>query len=118
IMEHKNLALNIAPYKQIGYWLLLTSLILLGTTVKTQAQQKIRLQGTVLSVDDQEPLPGVSINADGKTIGVSGASGDFSVEALPGESLTFIYIGFNPYHLKVTSPESNLQITMQPSNTD
>lgn len=60
------------------------------------AAQKFKVSGTVLSSEDNQPLPGVNIIVEGTTIGTtSDINGKYSLEVEnPNVSLVFSYVGF------------------------
>lgn len=60
------------------------------------AVQKFKVSGTVLSSEDNQPLPGVNIIVEGTTIGTtSDINGKYSLEVEnPNVSLVFSYVGF------------------------
>ncbi|MBO0358886.1 SusC/RagA family TonB-linked outer membrane protein [Hymenobacter sp. BT186] len=60
------------------------------------AQQNLRtISGTVTSVADRSPLPGVTVLVKGTTIGAStGADGRYTIQAAPGSTLIFSFIGY------------------------
>ena len=85
-------------------------LFLLAANV-TFAQQKI-ITGIVTGKTDKSPLAGVSVQSKGKTT-LTDASGKFSIEASPGDNLTFSYVGMKPAAIKVSGGDQNLLIEME-----
>lgn len=58
------------------------------------AQSK-KITGKVISADDGQPLPGVSVTIQGTTQGVlTDGDGNFSIPAAAGQTLKFTYVGF------------------------
>ena len=62
------------------------------------AQQKT-ITGTVTGKTDKSPLAGVSVQSKSKTA-LTDASGKFSIEASPGDNLSFSYVGMKPVPLR------------------
>ncbi len=59
--------------------------------------QTTRIQGKVISADDQEPLIGASVSVRGTTQGtITDLNGDYSIEVSRNAVLVFSYIGFEP----------------------
>lgn len=59
------------------------------------------------------PLPGVTIQVQGTTIGtVSDADGNYSIRVSPGSTLTFSFIGFKAQTVQVGN-QSTINITME-----
>lgn len=84
-----------------------------GFTAEAQAQ---KASGTVVD-ENGEPLAGVSIIVKGKPGGVTtNIDGQFSINAKPGETLSFTYVGYKPVELKFNGKTINL--TLQPSATN
>ncbi|SEW22081.1 TonB-linked outer membrane protein, SusC/RagA family [Chitinophaga sp. YR573] len=67
------------------------------------AQDKVLVKGTVRDAQTNEPLVGVSIMAGSppRAVGVTNASGMFSVSVLPDAPLLFRYIGFSDYRMRL-----------------
>jgi len=103
-------------FKFYNKWPLLI-LLIFSFPLSSFSQEEISVKGIVQSADDQLPLPGVSINAGDKTVGTSGANGEFLVTIPTGTELKFTFIGFNTHTVKITKPESNLQISLETSST-
>lgn len=82
----------------------------------TVAQQKL-YQGTVISRQGKTPLPGVTVQA-GKSNAITDNAGHFSINAAPGETLTFTYLGMKPKTQAVPANESVLSIELEENATD
>ncbi len=66
--------------------------------------QNIRVQGVVISADDKQPLPGVSILVKGTTEGtVSDFDGNFELQTTQGVLLQFSFIGYKTQELQATA---------------
>ncbi|MGO4291658.1 SusC/RagA family TonB-linked outer membrane protein [Chitinophaga sp. RAB17] len=84
-------------------------LLLMTQTLALQAQQvpqtKVTITGTVSDKASTEAMVGVGImevsGKDKKVIGVTDSKGNFSVKISPEASLTFRYIGYREYTVKV-----------------
>src|ERR1700680_4890721 len=58
------------------------------------AQSK-KITGKVVSADDGQPLPGVSVTIPGTTRGVlTDGDGNFTIPVAVGQTLKFTYVGF------------------------
>lgn len=82
----------------------------------TVAQQKL-YQGTVVSHQGKTPLPGVTVQA-GKSNAITDNAGHFSINAAPGETLTFTYLGMKPMTQAVPANTSVLSIELEENATD
>ena len=70
--------------------------------------------GTVTTADSGEPLPGVTINVKGTTVGViSDAAGKFKISVKTGTVLRFTFIGFAPYELTVAQGIDDYAVKLQ-----
>jgi TonB-linked SusC/RagA family outer membrane protein len=85
---------------------------MLGTLVWAQSRQ---VQGTVVSAEDNQPLPGVNILVQGTTKGaVTDANGSFSIELTGSENtLVFSFIGYKSQTVEVGS-QTQVSITLEP----
>ena len=89
------------------YHFLSRTLILLMVTFMpflSHAQQKATVTGTVISVSDSQPLPGVYVKIKGTSDGtLTDADGKFSVETEPTATLVFSFIGYIEQEIAVNS---------------
>ncbi|GAA4319642.1 SusC/RagA family TonB-linked outer membrane protein [Compostibacter hankyongensis] len=96
------------------YFLLLLAILLTGSAA--YAQQKVTLSGVVRDGQTNEPLIGVGImegsGKSAKAVGTTDNSGKFSAEVTQGSTLTFHYVGFSDYPMKVRSAKSGLTIRL------
>ncbi len=77
------------------------------------------IRGTVVSAEDAEPLPGVSVLVKGTNRGtVTNIDGEFELEAASGETLTVSFIGFETTEIGVNPGQSVYEIKMQASMGD
>ncbi|MEX2511513.1 MAG: TonB-dependent receptor [Cyclobacteriaceae bacterium] len=84
-----------------------------------QAQELSQVSGKVLSAEDAEPLPGVSILVQGTTRGtVTNMDGDFTIQAAAGEVLSASFIGFETTQITLSSGQTVYEITMEPALGD
>jgi TonB-linked SusC/RagA family outer membrane protein len=93
-----------------------TLLIVLGLlyfgTMATHAQNQ-QISGTVVSGEDDFPLPGVNIRVSGTTRGtITDIDGTFTIQAAPSETLVFSYIGFMNQEVQV-GDKSIIDITLE-----
>jgi hypothetical protein len=83
-----------------GRWLLATLLLWLGALGSAQAQQQVRVSGTVSAADTRQPMPGATVQVQRSRTGVvTGANGSFAVDALPTDTITFRALGFKTQRL-------------------
>ncbi|MCC5936775.1 MAG: TonB-dependent receptor [Lunatimonas sp.] len=89
-------------------------MLFVASTLTTQAQTR-EVTGTVISGEDNLPLPGVSVLVKGTTRGgVTDIDGEFRVSLQPGDNiLVFSFVGFTPFEAEVGS-RSNMQVTLMP----
>lgn len=82
--------------RRAALWLLL----LLGAAPAFAQQKKIT--GTVTDEKSQTPLPGVTVVIKGTNRGTATApAGTFSIDAKPGETLVFSFVGYTPKEVPV-----------------
>jgi len=75
-------------------------LIILLFSIQAFAQN-VKLTGTVKDGNNM-PLPGVSVTVKGTTTGtMTDVNGHFTLNASPGQVVTFTMVGYNPYQLTV-----------------
>ena len=80
---------------------LLGGLLLLCSQAFAQSRE---VTGTVTSKDDGSLLPGVSIRIAGTSTGtLSNDKGEYSINARPGQTLIFSFVGFLNQELKAPS---------------
>ncbi len=66
----------------------------------------------VVTDDNSEPLPGVSVVKKGTTIGVvTDFDGNYSIEASNGDTLVYSYVGFDTKEIVVSSSTINVVMT-------
>jgi TonB-dependent SusC/RagA subfamily outer membrane receptor len=90
----------------------------LSSTIFSFAQTK-KITGRVLG-DESKPLAGVSITVKGKAGGTqSGTSGDYTIDAAPGETLVFSFSGYRAQEIKVGATSTiNLTLAITASLLD
>jgi TonB-linked SusC/RagA family outer membrane protein len=80
------------------------------------AQTKIT--GTILNSTDRSPVAGASISVQGTTRGTNtDATGKFSLDAKPGETIIVTSVGFTPYKEKV-GKNSLLNISLESNSSE
>jgi TonB-linked SusC/RagA family outer membrane protein len=73
-----------------------------------------RISGKVISSDDGQPLPGVSVLVKGTNSGtVTDVNGAFAISAAEGATLQFSYIGYSTQEL-VVGTQTELSIVLKP----
>jgi hypothetical protein len=98
------------------YWLLL---LLLGVLLAPPgwAQTARSVAGIVTSSTDQSPLPGVTVLVKGTTVGsTTGADGRYSLQAAPGATLVFSFIGFTSQE-RAVSADGAVDVALKESTT-
>ena len=84
----------------------LVVLFTIGICFNTFAQTR-QITGTVISGDDNRPLPGVSVKIKGTATGtVTDARGVYKIQAANGAVLTFNYIGYSPQSITVGASDT------------
>ncbi len=92
--------------------MLLAFLLLQQVNVFAQATQTIA--GKVVSSEDNKGLPGVSVGVKGTSSGaITGADGQFQVQAASDAVLVVSYIGFSRQEVPVNG-RSNITVTLRP----
>lgn len=82
---------------------------------QVHAQQRT-LTGKVTSAEDGEPLPGVSVKIKGSPTGTStGAQGTFSIQASPGQVITFSFIGATTVE-RTVGTSSTINVVLESSS--
>jgi len=103
------------------YHFLSRTLILLMVTFMpflSHAQQKATVTGTVISVSDSQPLPGVYVKIKGTSDGtLTDADGKFSVETEPTATLVFSFIGYIEQEIAVNS-QSTISVSLVEGTKD
>ena len=97
--------------------LLVSAFLALFTYAPAQAQER-RVTGTVISAEDNSPMPGVNIVVKGLTVGTTtDANGKFSI-TVPGRNavLAFSFIGFNAQEITV-GDQTVIDVSMTSSAT-
>lgn len=77
---------------------------------------KVPVTGRVIEKEGGSILPGVTILAGGKPVGITNAEGEFSLNVEAGTLLTFQFIGFQAQTFTVTKPENNIAISLAADN--
>ncbi|SFQ58535.1 carboxypeptidase-like regulatory domain-containing protein [Hymenobacter arizonensis] len=81
-------------------WLLAAALLWLGALGTAQAQQQVRVSGTVSAADTRQPMPGATVQVQRTRRGVvTGATGEFAVDALATDTVLIRALGFKPQRL-------------------
>ncbi|MCX2739795.1 SusC/RagA family TonB-linked outer membrane protein [Pontibacter anaerobius] len=84
--------------------------------MKLAQGERVAVSGTVMDEADGIPLPGVSIAANGKPIGVTNQDGKFELNVEKGAVLSFSFIGYKPGSVTVNQPQTNLTVELQIDN--
>lgn len=93
------------------------SLLMLGG--KAIAQEQRTVTGTIMSQEDQELIPGVSVLVKGTTRGtVTDIDGEFSLEVANGEILVTSFIGYETQEVTVEPGMNQIEIFLSSSFSD
>lgn len=70
--------------------------------VLKEAAPQARITGKVTASDNKEPLPGVNVTIKGTSRGtITDANGDYTIDAEPGTTLVFSFVGYTTSEMKV-----------------
>src|SRR5690554_7293790 len=73
---------------------------------------QVTIRGTVVSAEDQQPLPGVSVLVKGTTNGtVTDIDGNYTIETATGNVLVFTFVGFVPDRKSTRLNSSHVRIS-------
>lgn len=86
--------------------------------LKTPMQETVTVSGKVLDDADGQPIPGITIVANKKALGVTNGEGSFSVKVAKGTSVSFEMLGYNPAVRVAGSNLTNLTIRMVASASE
>ncbi|MDQ0109196.1 iron complex outermembrane receptor protein [Chitinophaga terrae (ex Kim and Jung 2007)] len=79
------------------------------------AWDNIKVKGRIVSADENEPLPGVTVQVKGTSIGtLTDADGKFSIDAPAGGQLVFRYVGYEVMELPV---KANMDVQLKKSSS-
>lgn len=94
--------------------LLLFTVSFLLLSSLTAKGQELTVTGTITSVDDEMPLPGVNIMVEGTSTGtITNFDGEYSIDVPSGNStLVFTSVGFGRQEIPVNG-RSNIDVKMQ-----
>ncbi len=113
-----------STFKQVHYFQLLLKkalrnkksfllLVMLLPVLLLYAQERTFVTGIVASAEDNSLLPGVTVMVVGTTRGATtNEKGRYSLEAKPGDSLVFRYIGFIEKRISVGN-QTTINISLQ-----
>ncbi|EPR67250.1 TonB-dependent receptor [Cyclobacterium qasimii M12-11B] len=98
---------------------MLITVLLIMVVMVGYARQASQISGKVVSVEDNEPLPGVSILVKGTSRGtVTNMDGEFSVQAASGDVLTVSFIGFTTQEVNVNGGQTSYEILLESTMGD
>lgn len=82
------------------------------------AQAQRTITGVVTAASDRSPLPGVTVLVKGTTTGTStGPDGRYTIQAAPGNTLTFSFIGYTTLERGI-GDETTLDIGLKENTTE
>ncbi|WP_342083194.1 SusC/RagA family TonB-linked outer membrane protein [Dyadobacter sp. OTU695] len=92
--------------------LLLAVGLLISHAVHAQTRE---ITGKVISKADSSSLPGVTVRIAGSQSGtLTDEKGEYAIQALPGQTLLFSFVGFQNQSIKISSASSMLNVKMEP----
>ncbi|QNH63376.1 SusC/RagA family TonB-linked outer membrane protein [Hymenobacter sediminicola] len=96
---------------------LLAPALSMAAALPGHAQQNLRtITGTVTAAD-RTPLPGVTVLVKGTTTGAStGADGRYTLQAAPGSTLTFSFIGYTTQE-RAIGEDTSIDISLKENTT-
>jgi TonB-linked SusC/RagA family outer membrane protein len=81
--------------------------------------QTLSIKGTVISQEDNQPVPGALVSIKGTQRGtVTDLDGKFTVSASVGETLTVSFVGFTTNEVVVTANSNDIKVTLSYSTSD
>ena len=89
-------------------------IVLIPSEGVASTQQNHVVRGTVID-ENGDPMIGVNVTIDGTSRGtITDVDGRFTLEVGRGQTLTFSYIGYRDYSVRLAG-ETSLDVTMKPS---
>jgi len=77
-------------------------LVFLTLCIQSLMAQDISISGTILSADDHSPLPGVTVQIKGTTLGTTtDIKGKYSIQAPANAVLVFSFVGMQTQEIPV-----------------
>ncbi len=91
------------------------ALFMLVISIGASAQQGTAVSGTIISGEDNSPLPMATVQIKGTTQGtVTDAEGKYTLQNVPaGSTLLFSYVGMASQEV-IVGPSTVIDVTMQP----
>ncbi|MBX2841673.1 MAG: SusC/RagA family TonB-linked outer membrane protein [Flammeovirgaceae bacterium] len=84
----------------------------LSESILPEIPQQFTVSGKIITEEDNQPLPGVSILIKGTTIGTTtNVNGDYSLQVSEGNTLQYSYIGYVTQEIEVTN-QSQIDISL------
>lgn len=82
-------------------FILLSAFLVVFTCAPSLAQER-KVTGTVISAEDNAPMPGVNVVIQGQTAGtITDANGKYAITVPGGATLVFSFIGYNTQNVAV-----------------
>src|SRR5213079_2741560 len=82
----------------------------------SQAQQK-QLSGTVSNKTTGNPLRGVTVQTENKTV-TTDVNGKFSIEIVAGETITFTHVGMKKVTITAGKTNAAVNVEMEEGTSD
>jgi len=90
-------------------------IFLVSSVSFAQGQEKKTVTGTVVSENDNDGLPGVSVVVKGTSNGTTtNTKGEFSIDAAAGNTLVFSFIGYESQEINVGN-KTNIEVRIKES---
>lgn len=91
--------------------IMLMCLLLTATFLWGNPTQNNPVSGTVTSLADEEPLPGVAVMVKGTSIGtITDINGKYTINATNGQTLVFTYMGYGSVEVVVNKRTINVAL--------
>lgn len=109
-------------YYMLGIWMLLLCMtrpeIYASHLSLPIIQNQVTVQGKVVDADTGQPLSGVTIINQSRTIGSTDQNGAFSVSVPSGSDISFSAIGYSTHSQRITTGSTTLTIRLASSTQD
>jgi hypothetical protein len=83
-----------------------TALIIVFSSLQSQAQSRIKISGAVIDKESKAPVPYVHIYTNSKQGTITDETGHFSIIINKGDSLYFSSVGFDKYRLRLKDDDN------------
>ncbi len=74
--------------------------------------KQITVKGTVIDAATKEPMVGASVSVPGKVLAQVNSNGGYTVTVADGATLTFTYVSYEPFTIKLKPGQTILNVTL------